>query len=191
MTANDSDVSNGDTLTGSQVVRVYGENLTAPFVTLTFGGVEYTPLYQGEGYIEFFIGDNGTAIIAVDGSRFMSFEVEGITIPAGLTGKISAGLDNDTGGVPVINVETTETGCLKYPFFTSETYPYIHVYLFKEATLTIGEDDITFVNCNLNRLAVDSGGERVSVWVSVVDVTKPCYLIYEGFIFFVGNYTTD
>lgn len=191
MTANDSDVSDGDTLTGSQVVRVYGENLTTPFVILTFGGVEYTPFFQGEDYIEFFIGDNGTAIIAVDGSRFMSFGVEGITIPVGLTGVISAGLDDNTAGAPSVNIETTDTGCLKYPFFTSETYPYIHVYLFKEETLTIEEDDITFVNCVLDRFAIDTDGRRISLWVSMVDMTKPCYLIYEGFIFFVGNYTTD
>lgn len=191
MTANDSDVSDGDTLTGSQVVRVYGENLTSPFVTLTFGDVEYTPLYHGEGYIEFILGDNGTATINVDGGQFMSFEVEGIVVPSVLPADFRGYQRNDVttliGDEGVINrLNVNNANCINYPHIFNEEYPYFLILFFSDELLST---DFGFNNCTLNTMRYTSGSNRLNV--SVIDPNEVAYITYQGFIIAVFNYTTD
>lgn len=191
MTANDSDVSDGDILTGSQVVRVYGNNLTAPFVTLTFGDVEYTPLTQGEGYIEFILGDNGTYIIKVDGSPFMSFEVEGIVVPDGLPTLLRA-CQTDSQSAWVDDqyrhnaISRNNINCLNYSRTVDEVYPN---FIFDIFLTNIDENDFTFSNCSMNatRQLTNFRGFNVSV----IDAGSVAYISYKDFIVFVFNYTTD
>lgn len=191
MTANDSDVSDGDTLTGSQVVRVYGENLTAPFVTLTFGGVEYPPLYQGEDYAEFFIGDNGTAIIAVDGNRFMSFGVEGVAIPANLNGHVIARQAAESGAATGENQESTFDGCMEYSFMATQELPWYRLEIFCAEGSTDIFNDLTLINCTNGYRFWSEQSHKLVLFVTPTDFTKPVYIIYEEFIFFVSNYVTD
>lgn len=191
VTANDSDVSDGETLTGSQVVRVYGNNLTAPFVTLTFGDVEYTPLTQGEGYIEFILGDNGTATINVDGSRFMSFEVEGITIPSELPVVVSAGQrDNVATDYQPTHVyeysQYSRRNCLNFPRLYNSTYPYFY-FIFNFSAES--RDDFAVVNGTIEASNVPAPTSRFVI--SVTDISKPAYLTYKDFIIAVFNYTTE
>lgn len=191
MTANDSDVSDGDILTGSQVVRVYGENLTAPFVTLTFGGVEYTPLARGEDYIEFILGDNGTAIINVDGSRFMSFEVEGIVIPEDLPVNFTMALLSSVKTSPPSSerhepLTILSVNCINYPHVTNGEYPYFWL------TFGIGNSSSDYYalnNCVLEAVTYPETSTRMCL--SSIDANKPCYVAYRGFIIAVFNYTTD
>lgn len=191
MTANDSDVSDGDILTGSQVVRVYGENLTAPFVTLTFGGVEYTPLVQGEGYIEFILGDNGTATINVDGSQFMSFEVEGIVIPSFLPVDFRAyqkKVKDTTGSQETLTnpLIVNDANCINYPAVINEEYPYFMFFIYYAIELSM---DFGFHNCTLNTFNFSASINRLNV--SVIDSNEVAYITYQGFIVAVFNYTTD
>lgn len=184
-------MSDGAILTGSQVVRVYGQNLTAPFVTLTFGDVEYTPLTQGEGYIEFILGDNGTATISVDGSPFMSFEVEGIVVPEslrtgiGISQKNTVSLNASTG----TNYEFADVYCVNYDYKASEELPYYS--LFHYCTGDYDVNDYYFYNCALEqglRLLSDIGN---AICVSIIDISDVAYISYKGFIVAVFNYTTD
>ena len=191
MTANDSDVSDGDTLTGSQVVRVYGENLTAPFVTLTFGGVEYTPLGQGEDYIEYIIDDNGTATISVDGNTFMSMEVEGNVVPEGLPCRMDAGLSNNDSSIYrpselIHEVRRNNVKCIQYPYKSEGDYTYFafHLYFIER-----NNDNFTFVNCTLNGTTL--GTLAMGINVSVLDSSKVAWIEWKGFIIAVFNYTTD
>lgn len=191
MTANDSDVSDGDTLTGSQVVRVYGENLTAPFVTLTFGNVEYTPLAQGEGYIEFILGDNGTATIYVDGSRFMSFEVEGIVVPPPLPTeiKIRQSQNGTSSGGDFIHPVTVNAKCVQYPYLRDDDYPYYRLQL-NHSGVTVEEADFEFHNCT-QTASIDY---QDTFWIlncSIDNVDETAWITYQGFIVAVFNYTTE
>lgn len=191
MTANDSDVSDGDILTGSQVVRVYGENLTAPFVTLMFGGVEYTPLYQGEGYIEFILGDNGTAVINVDGSPFMSFEVEGIVIPSDLPKRFSM-WQSDSVENPLsnpINQLTIDGNCINYAYLSSQNLPSFLI----RTRLGSSIDDVSrfaFYNCVLVR---SIWAEKTGIVLGVVPINANdvCWVTFDDFIIAVFNYTTN
>ena len=191
MTANDSDVSDGETLTGSQVVRVYGNNLTAPFVTMTFKGVEYTPLYQGEGYIDFIMNDNGTATINVDGSRFMSFEIEGAVVPAGLPAYFFMRQFGDNVAVFVNEVKGNFT-CLNYPYLYDVDYPNFLV------AITGQNPDWAEVNFNdfeVHNFTIERNSSptqhQIRVKCNVTDISDVAYLTYQGFIIAVLNYTTD
>lgn len=191
VTANDSDVSDGDTLTGSQVVRVYGENLTAPFVTLTFGDVEYTPLAKGEGYIEFILGDNGTATISVDGSRFMSFEVEGIVVPeeAPFDFVMSQYLDSNN---RINRVAVSKLNCLNYPYLYNEDYPYFRMQMGQASNpfTDVDTSHYEFVNCSVE-VSSTSGGIAV-LFMATVNITEEiAYIKYKGLIVAVFNYTTE
>lgn len=191
MTANDSDVSDGDILTGSQVVRVYGESLTSPFVTLTFGDVEYTPLAQGEGYIEFILGDNGVAIISVDGSRFMSFEVEGNVVPDDLTANKAMWMidsnSSESSDPNRYNYESIAGNCINYDHKTTAESRFVLRLNFKEE---LGQySDYNFSNCTPNTWSYYNLGLRTNMLV--VDVNQPAYVTYKGFIVAVFNYTTE
>lgn len=190
MTANGSDVSDGDILTGSQVVRVYGQNLTAPFVTLTFGDVEYTPLNQGEGYSEFILGDNGTATINVDGSRFMSFEVEGISVPDRIPCYMTmVQAVNASSGV--INQMSGNYSCINYPYMFDETHAYFRLSLTRNVPSWEEADfnDFEGHNCTIQKAATTTPGQmRIAMLVD--DVQSVAWLTYQGFIVAVFNYTT-
>lgn len=191
MTANDSDVSDGDILTGSQVVRVYGENLTTPFVTLTFGDVEYIPFNQGEGYIEYILDDNGTASINVDGNPIMSFEVEGVVVPEGFPTDITVCQKSTTSTAwtpesQANSVTYRGVNCINYPYRANEDYPYFRiVYNLGDANV----DDFSFDNCTLRNTAFDSQDSRIIVAPNNVDGIS--VIRYKGFIISVFNYTTD
>lgn len=190
MTANDSDVSDGDILTGSQVVRVYGQNLTAPFVTLTFGDVEYTPLTQGEGYIEFILGDNGTATINVDGSRFMSFEVEGVVVPEGFPTKIQGFLcnrvsatytdDTCTEGLRLDNVS-----CINYPHKDNNEYPH---FLFIFYGVELVAEQLSLHNATIGASRFD--GSKTYLNIDANDENEVSYIKLDDFIIAVFNYLT-
>lgn len=191
MTANDSDVSDGDTLTGSQVVRVYGQNLTSPFVTLTFGDVQYTPLTQGEGYIEFILGDNGTATINVDGSPIMSFEVEGIEVPEGLPNYFRMAQMTSASSLRNL-VEIDNIKCINYPHAFDENYPIFWLSIGKASNtfVDINIESWGFENCQLRDLSLRDN-VRTTLRVEVIDQDKVAYITYKNFIVAVFNYTTD
>lgn len=191
MTANDSDVSDGDTLTGSQVVRVYGENLTAPFVTLTFGDVDYTPLTHGEDYIEFILGDNGTAIINVDNSPFMSFEIGGIIVPSVLPNRLV--MEQVYGSSSVVNTMVVQNGnCINYPYVYDASHPTFRLRCGSAEKNWRDDDPDNWegVNCEL-QYVLPAGAADMFARATLVDNEDVAYIKYLGFIVAVFNYTTE
>lgn len=187
VTANSVAISDGDTLNGQQTIRVYGENLYGSTFKFIANNIEYTPLEVHEGYLQYSITANADIVLRLNGRQYLSFRVEGIDVPEGLTGSVAAGLDDDTTGeIDVERMETT-TGCLNYPHVVTGTYPYIHVSIAKDQDVTIA-GDITPVNCTASRFLEPSGETNVQIWIMPTDTSKPCYIIYKGFIVFVGNY---
>ena len=158
---------------------------------MTFGDVEYTPLTQGEGYIEFILGDNGTATISVDGSRFMSFEVEGVVVPDGLPSQMSLSQAQTPNGSP-INTMQGNFRCLNYPYLVDDTHPYYKLLLSGSSTQW-GEADFNDFeghNAQIQRVA-DSSPNLMRISMLVEDEQSVAYLTYQGFIIAVFNYTTN
>lgn len=191
MTANDSDVSDGDTLTGSQVVRIYGDNLTPPFVKLTLGDVEYTPLDFGEGYVEYVLQDNGTYIIRNDYDYVMEFAISGAAFPTELTTWRRMGFREDdqasSYGSGVIEPLESIAKCLNYPKITDGEYNFIFS-LTGNSTAPV-EADFAYYNCSLNNVSVSN--KAFTGNVSVQNIQQVAYITYRGYIVFVFNYTTE
>lgn len=189
VTANGSPVRNAQLLTGSQVIRVYGEGLSGDAFVFSHNNVQYTPLAVGEDYVEFILTDNGNYFIYANGSLYMSFRVQGIVMPSVMTGRVIAvQADNTqpTGTEGVINSQITTDGCLNYPYKATEGYPYYRLFIYGSFTA----DDLanfTPVNCTIEGSSIQAGPDA-RVILSVDDDTKPCYLSYDGYIVFVGNY---
>lgn len=190
MTANGTDISDGASLSGSQVVRVYGDNLTPPYFSLWFNGVEYTPLDYGDGYVEYLLQDNGTATINLEGRVFMSFEVSDITIPSELPVKVNAGqrdnVNTDYQPTHVYEyVSYSRRNCLNFPRLYNSAYPYFY-FIFEFSAES--QDDFAVVNGTIEASNVPATTSRFVI--SVTDISKPAYLTYKGFIIAVFNYTT-
>ena len=189
VTANGAVVSNAETLNGSQELRVYYGDVDASQVKLYFGDVLYTPLFTGEGYLGFILGDNGFCQIYADGRLYMSFDVAGVIVPTGLpTFMLMSQRKQD--GSSAINSATALTKCMNYPYLYNEERP-----LF---ALIVGSDDNPFVdidssnyscvNCEVV-LSELSQGNRTFVRCTLIDTSQVAYVMYKGFIIAVFNYT--
>lgn len=189
VTANGSAVNEGDTLTGSQELRIYGDNLNTRDIRLSFNGVDYVPLSSGDDYMEYLIGDNGTVKISLNGRNYLSFSVSGVEVPSvfpcNMTAmqKLNSSVTGEQGSS--INLITFySANCMNYRFKIDEDYPYFLFFL----TLTnLDQEDFEFFNCSLNTFASDDNLTRINV--SVTNPDEVAYITYQGFIFAVFNYT--
>ena len=188
VTANDAALQNAAVLSGSQTIRVYGNKLYGAGYSFVHNGVEYTPLSSTDEYDEFILTDNGTYIISVDGQRYMSFSVQGISLPSNLSGIVSA-LLTEGGNYAGISPESTENGCLNYPHKVEGTYNCIRV-LVRRATgvATLDEEDITIHNGTIGNFTNGTNPDDTYFWIEPTDANAPVYCEYNGYIFFVGNY---
>lgn len=184
VTANSVEISDGDILNGQQTIRVYGDNLYSPNFKLIANNVVYTPLEYGEGYIEYFITANADIILQLNGHIYLSFHVEGIDTPSELTGFVSAGMFQS--GTPAEVIESTEGGCLNYAhLLTSE---YVGFRITVEGSEAMPDlEAFSAVNGVVSRSST-SAGRNLVLNIGQIDRTKPCYMLYNDFIVFVGNY---
>lgn len=191
VTANGSEVSNNDTLTGSQVLRVYGNNLTPGSYSLTMNGTRFTPLRKTDEFDEFIIDQNGMIVIAQLGRQvLMSFEVQGVIIPEGLPTKLS--MSQREGSINPVNRVNTIGVCINYPYMYDESHPNFFIdagsseqpYHFHD----LDDENYEGVNCDVRIL--QTSPENVT-WISitVTDVDEIAYVKYKGIIFAVLNYT--
>ena len=189
VTANGSAVDNAEVLQGSQQLRVYGTNLPGN-MKLFFDGVEYTPLFKGDGYLGYILGDNGTVTLFLNGRLYMTFSVSGVIVPDSLRKGVGIGqkdivsLNASTGS----NYEFENVYCLNYDYKANEELPYFS--LFHYCTGSYDVSDYEFFNCALEqgtRLSSDIGN---ALCVSVVDASDVAYITYKDFIIAVFNYTT-
>lgn len=190
VTANGSAVTEGSTLEGSQELIISGSNLSTRSVRVFFGGVEYTPLSTGVGYMQYLIGDNGDVDIVVNGQSYMSFSVSGIVIPSVLPKTFemrqldSAGATYSGG----INARYTTANCINYPF--KEDPPYKWFMIKSNITQAAGyvQSDYVVENGQITNYYADE--LQTLMKVKVTDTDQPCYVTLDGFIIAVFNYTT-
>lgn len=190
MTANGTEISDGESLSGSQVVRVYGSNLTPPYFSLWFNGVEYTPLDYGDGYVEYVLNDNGTATINVDGNPFMSFEIEGVVVPSRLPSYMSIG-QAMAWNQPVVNKIDGTYKCINYPRMYDEANKYFVLALTKETPswAEANFSDFEGHNCTIERSQTGTPNQ-MRILALVDDKDSVAWLTYQDFIIAVFNYTT-
>lgn len=157
---------------------------------MTFGEVEYTPLTQGEGYIEFILSDNGTATINVDGSRFMSFEVEGNVVPDGFPTRIEALLFKSSSDVKN-RLILQDVKCINYPYMVDDEYSTI-LFRFGSNTSPITDDDPNNWSCDNGEFTTFTyDNNQIKCRITPTDSDQPIVIKYLGFIVAVANYTTN
>lgn len=189
VTANSVEVSQGDILSGQQTLRVYGTNLYGSNFKLIANNVVYTPLEVHDGYLQYSITENAEIVLQLNGRQYLSFRVDGVVIPTELSGFVRGQQAPDTSGQGLINTTEISTGCLMYPHEVSEGYPLLRVLVGVADGSTVEEQEITGVNCTLSTFNWNEQTKRWSFYVTPVDTEAPVYVIYDGFIFFVGNYS--
>lgn len=186
VTANGAAVSNGETLNGSQQLKVTGVGVTSNNVRLTFNDIDYVPVGSDDGELDYIIGDNGEVRIYSNDALYISFRVDGCVVPTGLPTAIrGAQAESDTTDITDpdnINVKIlSSANCINYGHKRLASHPY---FLFWFGSLQVTSGDLQFFNCA--QAAASAGGTAISV--TVIDPTKVAYITYNGFIISVFNY---
>ena len=185
VTSNDVVIENAASLTGSQVVRVYGNKLYGNGYSFVHNGVEYTPLSSTDEYDEYILTDSGSYIIYIDGQRYMSFSVTGISMPSELSGQIDGYLSVDTNYTDTTQGETSMTGCLNYPHKVNSSYPYMLVQIFFSEEITFDPAKIRVSGGSL----VNNESDATHTWLWLMpEEGSTVAVYYENWIVFVGNY---
>lgn len=189
VTANGSAVTEGDTLTGSQTLRIYGSNLNTRDVVLKFDGIVYTPLSSGDDYMEYIIGDNGAIKITLKGHDYLNFSVEGIVVPSDLIPPPNMWMTYTDSSSPNVadrfNSETAEGNCINFAHVSTNDAHFV-LNLRGDGAAPIIEK-VTYSNCS--HVADNAYLLALRINVVVTDVTRPAYIMYDGFIVAVFNYT--
>lgn len=187
VTANGAALANAATLSGSQVIRVYGSSLYGQGYRFVHNEIDYTPLSSTDEYDEFILTATGSYIIYVGGQVYMSFTVANIVPPAELTGRVAATrLDGNGQGEPS-GFQETNSGCLNFEEKVSSEYPVIYAFAYFDEGETISADD--FVANNGTFVSEwQSSYNRMALTVTPTDSDEPVWITYKDYIFFVGNY---
>ena len=189
VTANGVAVTNAQSLSGSQELRVYVGDTDGEGVRLTFNGVEYTPLFRGPGYLGYILGDNGTCQIYSGESLYMSFTVSGIAVPSNLPTNMTGRQYTSNLSGSVNNVRFTGN-CINYPYLVREDYP-VYRFTFGDSEDPFGLETIEsfeLINCEVSSEPVFTE-ESALLRVMVTDDSEVAYIKYNGFIVAVFNYT--
>lgn len=189
ITANGSAIVPGSVLEDQQVIQVFGENLYSPNFRFVFDGVEYSPLARGDGYVEFILTQAGTAQVFVNGSVYLSFEVENVAPPVELSGVLASWLVPDvsklSGSVATLS---TNNYCLNFAVHVDDVNVGFRVRVGFDSGFTPSESDFVGVGCDLSAFNLDEPNNLEYFGITPTDPAAVCYVTYKGFIIFVGNY---
>lgn len=189
VTANDAALQNAAVLSGSQTIRVYGNKLYGNGYSFVHNGIEYVPLQSTDDYDEFILTDNGSYYIYIDGQRYMSFSVSGLSFPDELEGSIAARLCPTNSSLEgLVDVRTSYKSCLNYPFEVSESLPYFCLSFIYPVGSPVTASEFTINNGSVTGSYDDEANHRLFLWVQPTDAAMPLYVEFDEFIVFVGNY---
>ena len=189
VTANGAVVSNAETLSGSQVIRIYGNSLYGQGYRLVHNSVTLQPESSTDEYDEYSITANGSYVIYVGAQVYMSFSVQGASRPEELSGRVRASLINDSGDVKPDSVAETYDGRLDYPHTIEGVYTMFRVFVYAAPNETIAQSDIELIgDGDVGYTWRESSGYML-VDIAPEEAGSEVSLKYKGYTFFVGNYT--
>lgn len=189
VTANDVVIGNAASLTGSQVIRVYGNKLYGNGYSFSHNGIDYVPLSSTDEYDEYILTDSGSYIISIDGQRFMSFSVSGVNFPSNLSGRIEGYLAVTTSySGETAQPAVAENKCLNYPHKVTDSYPYIMVVISLDEGVEASVNDFTAGNAVISNFQYQGNYNRCLLWLQPSDAANSVWLEYDEFILVVGNY---
>lgn len=189
VTANDAALQNAAVLSGSQVVRVWGNKLYGSGYEFTHNGIVYVPLRSTDEYDEFTLTDSGSYIIYIDGQIYMSFSVSGVSFPTELAGEIIARQAPTNSSIEgLVNPRSSFKSCLNYPYKVSGSLPYFCLFVAYPSGSPVSASQFTVNNGSVTGSYDDETNHRLFLWVQPTDAAMPMYVEFDDFIIFVGNY---
>lgn len=182
---------------GGELV-IEGRNLTANNFHLAWNDgtqtVMYTPLASTPSSLTFILSSDGTATLSVDGrfgtEHLGTIEISGIVIPEGFPTIISCALNrlpDNYAILPGSLVKITGT-CINYARMATAEYPYFRVRWdgeFDEGDKSL----LSYNNCTATLVSTAST-EFMAVHVQPTDAALPAYIMYDGVIIAVVNYSS-
>lgn len=189
VTANGSAVQNAQVLTGSQELHILGEDISPDNIRVYLNDIEYIPLHVGDGDLMYLITDNGSVRIFDSSRLLMTLIVQDITIPSGFPSQLTGYQAPTTGTSPnqegIANQRRVSNAvCLNYPFVTNETTPY---FLFTIGSAGLEEGLFELHNASIEKFT--SSINAVLINFGVVNPLLPMYVLYDGCVVFVSNYS--
>ena len=188
VTANGATIANAATLSGSQVIRVYGNSLNGQGYRFVHNGVDYTPLSSTDEYDEYILTDNGSYFIYVGGQVFISFTVTGLSIPTGFTGEVEGYLcDQNSTYIPNTGV-VGSNGCVNYAHKVTAAAPLFGAYIYAEQGAELDPEKLRAVGGVLSDAEWIAASNILQLRLTPSNADDICYVYYDDFIVFVGNY---
>lgn len=189
VTANDVVIRNAAVLTGSQFVRLYGNQLYGNGYRLVHDGVDFIPLSSTDDYDEFIITANGSYIIYIDGQRYMSFSVQGISYPAEMTGRVVGALLDSESGIIAGTTEQTTSYCLNYAEKIGGDATMLLARVYFSDVEEVAQSDFEIVGGALTNYIESSSENYATIFITPTSADDVVYMTYKGSIVWVGNYT--
>ena len=156
---------------------------------LMFGDVRYTPIATEGNKRTYIIGDNGQVKIYINGILWGGFEVSGIVVPDALPTLFSATQKESVGSQNFINQMNYTGNCINYPFMVNEQYPVFSIRIGNSEMPFVDIENYEGVNCDFVQAPSPADSYAIFYRVEVTDPTKPAYIMYQGFIIAVFNYS--
>lgn len=182
---------NGRIVTYNQPVTlvISGDNMTSDNVWLEHDGTRYTPLDVDGNSWTYILGDNGTNKIFVNGVLYGGVAIRDIVVPSVLPTNLRMSQASDIGAGPTTaNTYAVNGNCNNYARVATEEYPCFQLFINGGSVEEFPEEDFAGSNCTIKWYS-SAGGVSVKVGAEPTDATKPCYIMFQGFIIAVFNYT--
>lgn len=189
VTANDVVIENAASLSGSQIIRVYGNQLYGNGYSFKHNGVVYVPLDSNDDYDEFILTESGSFVIYIDGQRYMSFSIQGIEYPSEMTGSITATLKDSEYHNISGTYRTTQAYCLNYPLKIGGNATFLSPIVSFDDVDNVQQSDFEVVGGTISLYQPVSQDNYIQLTIAPTAADKVVYVSYKGSIIFVGNYT--
>lgn len=186
--ANDAALQNAAVLSGSQVVRVYGDKLYGNGYSLVYNGIVYTPLSSTDEYDEYILTANGSYVIYVGDRVYLSFSVAGITLPSELSGRVGAYMVDDNNANIPDTLRSTNQYCLQYDKLLSGSAVAFRPIVYFNDLTGIATEDFEAVGCTASGWASSPTDKYEFCILTPDDPDGVVFLKYKDVIVFVGNY---
>ena len=190
--ANEQSIASSGTvnLTSSQFVRIEGNNMLRGITQMYDQNDEVvTPLYVNDNEAAYLLNENGQYHFDERASQLLLLNVSGVVVPDLPLDKAMRQLPSDSWlfsrGINEIRVSAN---CLNYPYTSNDDYPNFRLYVYGLEVEPM-ESDFAVVNCTLARYTWQDDTMNVGIGIEVLDLSKPAYITYQGFIIAVFNYT--
>lgn len=165
VTANGTELRNNDSLSGSQLLVIEGDGVSADNVKVIMNGTPYVPLITVDSSLSYILSVNGSCEIWSGNRKLMTVFVQDVEYPEGFPVRINC--YQATSDSPVIPQEGLENPILfdnayyaNYPYVASGS---LTNFLFRFQTVELDQEELTFHNCTKKGFALAGSNTHLNV----------------------------